>query len=235
MTHPQLWDLNGTIVNDERYHQQSWRILYERNPRSMRTPTENEFKHRIFGRSEKSTLEYLLGRALPLDELARWSDERVDIVKELFGPHLKLADGLESLLEESYEAGTRMAVVSGGSRWNYMSFILDGLGIRRYFGNAIVTADDVTHSKPDPEGYVRGARMLGALPSDCFVFEDTLSGIEAGRKAGAVVIAVASTHKPHELTLAHKVIPTFEDVTLATLDRIYSEVRDQRRGGPEKR
>lgn len=232
---PQLWYLNGTIVNDERYHQQSWRVLCQRYPGNMRTPTEDEFKHQVFGRSEKSTLEHLLGRPLSRSELIRWSNERVDVVKNLFGPHLRIADGLGQLLEESYSAGVRMAVVSGGSRWNYMNFVLDALKIRQYFTDAIVTADDVTNSKPDPEGYIKGATMLGVRPSECLVFEDTLSGIEAGRRADAVVIAVASTHEVHELTTAHRVISSFEEVRLADLTRIFNEIRDQGPRVPERR
>lgn len=232
---PQLWDLNGTIVNDERYHQQSWRVLCNRYPRLMATPTEEEFKHRIFGRSEKSTLEYLLGKNLDKDELERWSDERVAVVKELFSPQLRIADGLGELLEESFSAGVKMGIVSGGSRWNYMNFILDGLDIRRFFKNAVITADDVTKSKPDPEGYRKGAALLGVDLSRCLIFEDTISGILAGKNGGAVVIAVASTHESYELNAAHKVIPSFEGVSLDMLGRMYNEVRDQRPCGPEFR
>ena len=57
----------------------------------------------------------------------------------------------------------------------------------------LVGADDVVHGKPDPEGYQRAARLLGVDPARCLVVEDAPAGLEAGRAAGARVIAVATT------------------------------------------
>ena len=66
----------------------------------------------------------------------------------------------------------------------------------------IVTAEDVSASKPDPEGFLRAARMLGASPEDCIVFEDSGAGIQAGLAAGMRVIGVgghAAAHQPSYL------------------------------------
>lgn len=57
----------------------------------------------------------------------------------------------------------------------------------------MITAKDVTHSKPHPQGYLLAAERIGVPIDRCFVFEDSLSGIEAGKRAGATVIAVCST------------------------------------------
>jgi len=57
----------------------------------------------------------------------------------------------------------------------------------------LVGADDVARGKPDPEGYQRAARLLGVDPARCLVLEDASAGLEAGRAAGARVIAVATT------------------------------------------
>lgn len=57
----------------------------------------------------------------------------------------------------------------------------------------VVTADDVTDGKPSPEGYLAAARTLGFAPSECLVLEDAPAGLQAGRAAGAQVLAVATT------------------------------------------
>ncbi|QDE40616.1 HAD-IA family hydrolase [Luteibacter pinisoli] len=62
----------------------------------------------------------------------------------------------------------------------------------------MVTGEIVTDGKPHPEGYLLGARRLGAPASDCLVFEDAKAGIDAGRAAGARVIAIADAHS-HEV------------------------------------
>ncbi len=63
---------------------------------------------------------------------------------------------------------------------------------------ARVTADDVIKGKPDPEPFLVGARLLGIDPERCVVFEDSPSGGEAGKAAGAVVVAVGATPWPFE-------------------------------------
>jgi len=62
-----------------------------------------------------------------------------------------------------------------------------------------VTADDVRNGKPSPEPYLLGAEKLGITPHECVVVEDAPSGIEAGKKAGMRVIAIASTHSRQTL------------------------------------
>lgn len=69
-----------------------------------------------------------------------------------------------------------------------------------------ITADQVTHGKPDPEPYLRGAALLGLDPADCIVLEDAGSGAIAGRAAGATVIATLFSHTPEELHAAHHLV-----------------------------
>ncbi|MGW0610046.1 HAD-IA family hydrolase [Streptomyces sp. NPDC002788] len=62
-----------------------------------------------------------------------------------------------------------------------------------------VTAESVGASKPDPEGFLKGAAELGTAPADCVVFEDSGAGIAAGRAAGMTVVGVgprAAFHEP---------------------------------------
>lgn len=63
----------------------------------------------------------------------------------------------------------------------------------------IVTAEDVTAGKPDPQGYKLAASRLGVDIADCLVFEDAPAGIEAGERAGADVLVITATHTaPHQ-------------------------------------
>ncbi len=206
-----IFDMNGVIINDERHHQNSWRALIHRHPTLFKTPTEDEFTHEIFGRSERSTLTYLLGRSVTDGELEQFSAERVDVVKSLFNPPI-LAEGLDNLLGELQAQNIPVGIATG-SRPNYTNHILDGTGIHSYI-KAVVTADDIVNSKPDPEIYLKTAKALGVSPADCVVFEDTISGIRAARAAGIYVIAIASTHSEDELALADEVIRSFSQVKL---------------------
>src|SRR5690625_6535728 len=84
-----------------------------------------------------------------------------------------------------------------------MSRVESGLTTSEY----IITEDDVTRGKPDPEGYAMAARRLGVDPRRCLVVEDAPAGIAAGLAAGAQVLAVTTTHETDELTRAHAVVP----------------------------
>jgi len=76
----------------------------------------------------------------------------------------------------------------------------------------MVTAEEVTRGKPDPEGYLAAADRLGVDPAEALVVEDAPPGIEAGRAAGAAVVGVTSTHVAPELGAADVVIETLEEL-----------------------
>jgi mannitol-1-/sugar-/sorbitol-6-phosphatase len=71
---------------------------------------------------------------------------------------------------------------------------------------ALVTSDDVTHGKPDPEPYLKGAKLLGFSPADCLVIEDAPAGIQSARAAGTTVVGIASTYGVDALEQANAVI-----------------------------
>ena len=66
----------------------------------------------------------------------------------------------------------------------------------------LVTSTDVKHGKPDPEPYLKGARMLGVAANECIVIEDAPAGIRAGKAAGARVLALRTTASDAELQQA---------------------------------
>jgi len=97
----------------------------------------------------------------------------------------------------------RWGVVTSGSRLLAQNRL-------RYCGlpvpEVLVTSDDVTHGKPDPEPYLKGAQGLGFRPSDCLVIEDAPAGIQSARAGGMTVIGMASTYTAERLAEANVVI-----------------------------
>lgn len=83
-----------------------------------------------------------------------------------------------------------------------------GIKIPRYF----ITSDAVTHGKPHPEPYLRGAALLGFAPQDCVVIEDAPAGVAAGKAAGCKVLAVLTTHPPDTLLEADWRVATLAEV-----------------------
>ena len=104
----------------------------------------------------------------------------------------------------------RRAVVTSGGR-ALAGFRLASVGLPS--PAVLISADDVKRGKPAPDGYLLAAERLGVAPGECIVIEDTPPGIEAGRAAGATVIAVATTFQAPELDRAHVVVPSLAAVT----------------------
>jgi sugar-phosphatase len=108
---------------------------------------------------------------------------------------------LESLPPE------RWAIVTSGGP--------DVARLRLRFGrlpipSVFITGPDVQRGKPEPEGYRLAAARLGLDSTECIVIEDAPPGIQAGRAAGATVIAVTTTHPAHQLAAAHLVVPSLD-------------------------
>ena len=85
----------------------------------------------------------------------------------------------------------------------------------------IVAAEDVSRSKPAPDGYHQAMAALGLTPRECLVIEDSVAGIAAGRAAGCRVLAVrAGNFGGWDQSHAHRVIDTLEALTPSLLDEL---------------
>ena len=104
-----------------------------------------------------------------------------------------------------------MAIGSAAIMYN-IDFVLDGLDIRHYF-DAIVSADDVSRSKPDPETYLKCASLLGIDPQDCLVFEDVPKGVESAYNAGMKAMVLTTMHVQHEFGQFDNVLGFHGDYT----------------------
>jgi beta-phosphoglucomutase-like phosphatase (HAD superfamily) len=84
------------------------------------------------------------------------------------------------------------------------------LQIRHYF-DAIVSADDVSHSKPDPETYIKCATKLGIVSKDCLVFEDAPKGVESANNAAMDCVIITTMHDPDEFAIYDNIIMYIPD------------------------
>jgi beta-phosphoglucomutase-like phosphatase (HAD superfamily) len=108
-----------------------------------------------------------------------------------------------------------MAIGSAAMAFN-IDFVLDGLKIRDYF-DVIVSADDVSHSKPDPETYDKCASQLKLIARDCLVFEDAPKGAESAQRAAMDCIIITTLHRPEEFDPYNNIISFIEDYNNFTL------------------
>ncbi len=204
-----LFDLNGTMINDMAFHVDAWQqILTDTLGAKL---TRDQVKGQMYGKNSE-----VIDRIFGADHFNQGQKDWISLEKEklyqlAFAPHLTLIPGLAAWLERSRHQGVQMAIGSAAIPFN-IDFVLDRLHIRHYF-QAIVSADDVRHSKPDPETYLKAAALLGIAPTSCIVFEDAPKGVESALRAGMRCVVVTTMHQPQEFSSYPNVLGYIPDYT----------------------
>lgn len=217
-----LFDMDGVLVNNLDVHREAFAEFFRRYGVNR---TFDEL-NRHFGRGNDD----IMGDLMPQEIVERvgireLGNQKEAIYREIYAPKIKPQEGLLEFLAESEREGLRSAVGSSGFLAN-VDFVLDRCDIRRYF-DAIVAGDQVTKCKPDPEIYLTAAAKLNLKPSECIVFEDAEAGIEAGKRAGMVVVALATTF-PREFlenTEADMIIDDFRDISVERLRELLDTLK----------
>jgi HAD superfamily hydrolase (TIGR01509 family) len=173
--------------------------------------TEDEFINFVSGRVAKEVLEHLFKKPLTPEEVSRYTEEKEEVYREIYKPHIKPMPGLIDFLHTLKENKVALAVGTSAPTSN-INFTLVSTGLKPFF-DKIVDASFVKKGKPDPEIYLKAADFLQVLPQNCVVVEDSLLGIQAGIRAGMKVIGVTTTHSKEELTQPHLLIQDFREIT----------------------
>ena len=197
--HPRgiLFDMDGVLVSSLGSVERSWEKW------ALARGVDPELAiHTAHGRRAIETVRLLRPDLNDMEELL-WL-ERMEMADKV---GLETLDGVERILEHLPEK--YWTVVTSATERLARSRMEAG-GVR--VPAQIVSADMVTHGKPHPEPYRKGAELLGLSPSECLVIEDSASGVEAGRAAGCQVMATLYSHSLERLIHADWVVPSLEDV-----------------------
>lgn len=180
--------------------------------------TEAQVKAEMYGKNGE-VLDRIFGQGhFTAQESDRLSVEKEKRYQADYLPHLALINGLPSFLEKTYQQRIPMAIGSAAIPFN-IDFVLDNLNLRHYF-SAIVSADDVTISKPHPETYVKAAALLNVPAAKCLVFEDAPKGVEAALNAGMQAVAITTLHTPDEFARYNNIVAFIKDYTDPVLEQI---------------
>lgn len=200
-----IFDLNGTLIDDMSYHVQAWHGLLTGFGANI---SLEETKAQCYGKNQE-LLERVFPGRFSAEEKDRISLKKEEGYQSAYRPHMALMPGMKELLEAAHRRGIRMGIGSAAIGFN-VDFVLDGLGIRHYF-DAIVSADHVLTSKPDPETFEKCAQILQADPSDCLIFEDAPKGVEAAANAGMDCLVITTMHEREEFELYKNIIGFVKD------------------------
>lgn len=182
-----IFDLDGVIVSTDDCHFRAWKRMADEEGIYF----DREINNRLRGVSRMASLDIVLERAkreYSESEKQELAERKNEYYKELICELTPddILPGVMDKLENLKENGIKIAI---GSSSKNTPIILKQIGLDGYF-DAVSDGNNITHSKPDPEVFLKAAEMLNIPPEDCMIVEDADAGIEAGKRAGMKTLAV---------------------------------------------
>lgn len=207
-----LFDLDGVLIDSENAYSEIWTRIEREYPTGI-----EDFARKIKG----TTLEKILSDNYP-DASTRAKVEARLYELEGQMKYTPLPGAVE-LLSTLNGRGIPAVIVTSSNDKKMQHLWSDLPDFRQYF-RKIVDGDMVTHSKPDPEGYLLGASLIDRKPEHCVVFEDSLQGVKAGHNSGAYVVGVAGTLPAETIApYCDMVVDTLEDFDVEGLVEILED------------
>lgn len=198
-----LFDLDGVLIDSENLYTDFWKGIDCVYPTGV-----EDFANVIKG----NTLTKILNTYFPDKNI----QNEIKLKLHKFEDEMRypIFDGVINFLEELKSHNIPTAIVTSSDDEKMKSLFKQHPQFKDFF-NVIITGSVVTHSKPHPEGYLIAAKAINRQAENCFVFEDSIQGLEAGMASGATVIGL-TTSNPVEILKdkAHKLIDGFVGFTI---------------------
>ncbi|TAN38401.1 MAG: HAD family phosphatase [Verrucomicrobia bacterium] len=213
-----IFDWDGVVVNSGRLHVASWtQLATEEN-----FPPPNVPGLGGLGLKNEKVITELLRWTQDAGEIRRLMHRKETIFRErVASGGIEAIPGVIDFLRQLQAAGIPAAIGSSAPRANVKACIA-ALKLHGLFAGAI-TAEDVSHGKPDPEVFLKCAALLGRAPAECVVFEDAPAGVAAALAGGIRVIGVLTMRTREDLAGAERYIRSFAELTPADLSTEHTE------------
>ena len=201
-----IFDLDGVICCTDQYHERAWREMAE----EFGIYFDPAVSNRLRGVSREESLEIILehaGKVFSPEEKKKMAEKKNAIYIKLLDRMSPgdLEEDVRSTLEQLRNRGCLLAI---GSSSKNTKKILDKIGLGNYF-DTVCDGNEITHSKPDPEVFLKAAGKIGLAVSECLVVEDACAGISAASAGGFDSAGLGDAAKDKNVTWA---LNTFGDL-----------------------
>jgi beta-phosphoglucomutase len=209
-------DFDGVIVNSEPLHFFAFHTVLKQEKLEL---SQAEYFGEMIGFDDKGAFKYIFakhGRELdPKTFLRVMTHKKEAMLKQIYSRKYSALPGVEAFIRGVWRHYP-LAICSGALT-DEIDLMLEGIALRDCF-QVIVSAEDVSKGKPDPEGYLLTLERLAALlhsdlsPADCLVIEDAPAVVKSVRAKRFPVLGLTNTHKAEKLLAAgaNWVIPSLE-------------------------
>jgi len=202
-----LFDWDGVVIDSKSQHERSW----NRMAATYDLPLPEGHFLKGFGKRNEEIIPDILGWSTTAEETQKWADLKEEMYRELIREDgIEPLDGVREFVARLIKCGIRRSIASSTPRAN-IQCSLEITGLAPHF-EAMTGAEDVSNGKPAPDVFFQAAEKVGADPTKCIVLEDSFSGIEAGKNAGAFVIGIATTNPIESLTMADWAVHSLHEI-----------------------
>lgn len=222
-----IFDCDGIVANNEPLHLRMFQKVLGEEGIPL---TEKEYYNIYLGMDDNGCFTAVLsahGQSVTSEKINVLIERKARYYKDAIDHELTLFPGVCSLVQEASKR-YRLAVASG-ALLHEIELILKAAGIREAF-NVIVSAEDVSAGKPDPEGFRKALSRLNAcstkpassiLPEECLVIEDSIAGVQAAKAARMKCLAVTNSYPREQLKEADLIVDSLEGTLLESLERLF--------------
>ena len=216
-----IFDFDGVITDSEILHFRAFNKVLTRHGLEL---AKKEYYGKYLGLSDVDCFGTLIDEGrLPLDkpQVQALVQQKTVVFEELARTEGKIIEGVRPFLDLLTAVRIPIAICSGALRAE-IELILEDAGLRSLF-DVIVSAEEVSKGKPNPEGFLLALERLNEMvvapitPGRCVVIEDSHWGLQAAQAAQMHTIAVTNTYDAEQLTAADKVVHCLSDLTVDDL------------------
>jgi HAD superfamily hydrolase (TIGR01509 family) len=201
-----VFDLDGLLIDTEPLFAECVRRLLARRG----LPFDPAFMHKIMGTPAKQSLPIFIGEYDLPDTVEELEHECAGLIGALVTERpAALMPGARGLIEALVARGVPRAIATSSTR-PFVDHVFGPLGLLDRFA-FVLTAEDVTRGKPEPEVYLKAAERFGRPAADLVVLEDSVNGMRAAKAAGARCVVVPHAHSPRDLLADADLIATSLD------------------------
>lgn len=178
-----IFDLDGTLINSMPYHALAWKqVAYEHG-----FDIDVNDIYAMGGSASRDIAAFYKNKGEPVGDIDEYVKRKIAIFQENI-PKIEVFQKIFNELKKAKSLGIRIAIGTG-TRTANATRILKEKDLFDYI-DALVTADDVTRHKPNPDTFLVAAKRLELEPQDCLIFEDGQLGIKAALRGGFDCIEV---------------------------------------------
>ena len=214
-----IFDWDGVVINSALLHEKSWGVLAEEL--ALKLPP-NHFKLG-FGKRNEIIIPEILKWTKDPNECQKWGNRKEEIYRELAEIEgIPILDGIKSFLISLQNASIPCVIGTSTEKAN-LELAFKKLKIGSFFSGA-VCSEDVSKGKPDPEVFIKAAKLINQTPQTCVVIEDSTHGIEAAKNGRMKAVGLTTTRSKKELYQkgADLVLSNPGDLNISLLEDLFT-------------